>query len=252
MDLLKTIVDSMRNAATNAGVPIVTGDTKVVDKGKADALFVNTAGIGVVIAPTAIGPDSVHSVDAVLVSGDLGAHGIAVLSVRGGLEFEGEVKSDTAAVWPTVEALLDARIEVHCLRDLTRGGLSSALNEIAFVAGLHFAIEEAQIPVSDAVRGACEILGLGPLYVANEGRFVAFVPEQMRSMHSRSCARRRFRLVRHASAQCEQLRQGLLPSAAESAAIACLICCLENSCRESVRAGQIGYGNRLDPETQLA
>ena len=178
MDLLRTIVDSMRNAATNAGVPIVTGDTKVVDKGKADALFVNTAGIGIVIAPTEVGPASVRSGDAVLVSGDLGAHGIAVLSVRGGLEFEADVTSDTAAVWPAVEALLDARVEVHCLRDRTRGGLSSALNEIASVAGLHLAIEEAQIPVSDAVRGACEILGLDPLYVANEGRFVAFVPER--------------------------------------------------------------------------
>jgi len=178
MDLLKTIVHSMRDAATNAGVPIVTGDTKVVDKGKADALFVNTAGIGVVVAPTAVCPDSVRSGDAVLVSGDLGAHGIAVLSVRGGLEFEGEVKSDTAAVWPAVEALLDASIEVHCLRDLTRGGLSSGLNEIASAAGLHIALEEAQIPVADAVRAACEILGLDPLYVANEGRFVAFVPER--------------------------------------------------------------------------
>lgn len=178
MDLLKKVVDSMRNAATNAGVPIVTGDTKVVDKGKADSLFVNTAGIGVVAAPTAVSPNSVCPGDAVLVSGDLGAHGIAVLSVRGGLEFEGEVTSDTAAVWPAVEALLDRRIEVHCMRDLTRGGLSSALNEIASAAGLHLAIEEAQIPVADAVRGACEILGLDPLYVANEGRFVAFVPER--------------------------------------------------------------------------
>jgi hydrogenase expression/formation protein HypE len=177
MDLLRTIVDSMRKAASNAGVPIVTGDTKVVDKGKADALFVNTAGIGLVVASTAIGPESVRPGDAVLVSGDLGAHGIAVLSVRNGLEFEGEVTSDTAAVWPAVEALIDARIEVHCLRDLTRGGLSSALNEIASVAGVQLAIEEVQIPVCDAVRGACEVLGLDPLYVANEGRFVAFVSE---------------------------------------------------------------------------
>jgi hydrogenase expression/formation protein HypE len=178
MDLLKTIVDAMRNAATAAGVPIVTGDTKVVDKGKADELFINTAGIGVLIAPTLVGPESVRSGDAVLVSGDLGAHGIAVLSVRGGLEFESEVRSDTAAVWPAVEALLNAGVEVHCLRDLTRGGLSSALNEIASVGGLHVALEEAQIPVSGAVRAACEMLGLDPLYVANEGRFVAFVPER--------------------------------------------------------------------------
>lgn len=178
LDLLNTIVESMRNSARIAGVPIVTGDTKVVDKGKADALFVNTAGIGIVLAPTAISPSSVRPGDAVLVSGDLGAHGIAVLSVRDGLEFEGEVRSDTAALWPAVQALLYAGIEVHCLRDLTRGGLSSGLNEIASVADLHIALDEAQIPVADAVRGACEILGLDPLYVANEGRFVAFVPER--------------------------------------------------------------------------
>jgi len=129
-----------------------------------------------VVAPGAIGPECVSPGDAIIVSGDLGSHGIAVLSVRNGLEFEGDVKSDTASVWPAVEALFRADLEVHCLRDLTRGGLSSALNEIASLAQLHFALEEAHIPVSDVVRGACELLGLDPLYVANEGRFVAFVP----------------------------------------------------------------------------
>src|SRR5271165_6925003 len=160
MATLRTIVASMGEAARIANVPIVTGDTKVVDKGKGDGLFVNTAGVGVVVAPRPVEPESVRPGDAVLVSGDLGAHGIAILSVRGGLEFEGEVSSDSAPLWPAVEALFEAGIEVHCLRDLTRGGLSSALNEIAAVA-----------------RGACELLGLDPLYVANEGRFVAFVPE---------------------------------------------------------------------------
>ena len=178
MMTLCTIVDSMAEAARVAEVPIVTGDTKVVDKGKGDGLFVNTAGIGVVIAPKLIGPESVCPGDAVLISGDLGSHGTAILSVRNGLEFEGEVKSDTAPVWPAVEALFEAGIEVHCMRDLTRGGLSSALNEIASLARLRITVEEVRIPVSGLVRGACELLGLDPLYVANEGRFVAFVPER--------------------------------------------------------------------------
>jgi len=177
METLRTVVVAMQEAAQAAQVPIVTGDTKVVDKGKGDGLFLNTTGIGVVIAPRAVGPQSVRPGDAVLVSGDLGRHGIAILSVRGGLEFEGAITSDTAPIWTAVEALFEAGIEVHCLRDLTRGGLSSALNEIASVARLRITVEEALIPVSDIVRGACELLGLDPLYVANEGRFVAFVPE---------------------------------------------------------------------------
>jgi hydrogenase expression/formation protein HypE len=125
---------------------------------------------------------SVRAGDAVLLSGDLGAHGIAILSVREGLEFEGPVSSDTACLWPAVEALLEAGIEIHCLRDLTRGGLSSALNEIASVAGLRITVEEAIIPVSDIVRGACELLGLDPLYVANEGRFAVLSLRAMRTV----------------------------------------------------------------------
>ncbi len=159
METLRTVVASMREAARTANVPIVTGDTKVVDKGKGDGLFVNTAGIGVVVAPKPVGPESVRPGDAVLVSGGLGAHGIAILSVRGGLEFEGEVRSDTASLWPAVEALFKAGIEVHCLRDLTRGGLSSALNEIASVARLRIAVEELQIPVSDSVTLRSQIGG---------------------------------------------------------------------------------------------
>jgi hydrogenase expression/formation protein HypE len=177
MDTLRNVVNSMRDAALTAGVPIVTGDTKVVDKGKGDGIFINTTGIGVIVAPNSIGPESVRAGDAVLISGDLGAHGIAILSVRAGLEFEGPVSSDTACLWPAVEALLEDGIEIHCLRDLTRGGLSSALNEIASVAGLRIAVEEALIPISDVVRGACELLGLDPLYVANEGRFAIFVAD---------------------------------------------------------------------------
>jgi len=177
METLRRVVNSMRDAALVANVPIVTGDTKVVDKGKGDGIFINTTGVGVIVAPNSIGPESVRAGDVVLVSGDLGAHGIAILSVREGLEFEGPVRSDTACLWPAVEALLEAGIEIHCLRDLTRGGLSSALNEIASVSGLRITVEEALIPISDIVRGACELLGLDPLYVANEGRFALFVAD---------------------------------------------------------------------------
>jgi hydrogenase expression/formation protein HypE len=177
METLRLVVRSMREAARRAGILLVTGDTKVVDKGKGDGVFINTAGIGVVEAPADIGPAAVRSGDAVLVSGDLGAHGVAVLSVREGLEFESPILSDTAPLWAPIEALLRAGIEVHCLRDLTRGGLASALNEIAEAGGVGIRVEEAAVPVTEAVQGACEILGLDPLYVANEGRFVAFVPE---------------------------------------------------------------------------
>ena len=178
MEMLRHVVNSMRDAALVANMPIVTGDTKVVDKGKGDGIFINTTGIGLVVAPNPIGPELVRAGDAVLVSGDLGAHGIAILSVREGLEFEGAVSSDTASLWPAVEALLEAGIEIHCLRDLTRGGLSSALNEIASVIGLRITVDEARIPVSEIVRGACELLGLDPLYVANEGRFAVFVADE--------------------------------------------------------------------------
>ena len=176
-ETLRAVVQSMREAARVAGVQIVTGDTKVVDKGKGDGVFVNTAGIGLVVAGQPINPASVRPGDAVLVSGDLGAHGIAILSVRGGLEFEAEIKSDTASLWPAVEVLLNAGVEVHCLRDLTRGGLASALNEIASAGGVGISVEESLVPVTESVRAACELLGLDPLYVANEGRFVVFVPQ---------------------------------------------------------------------------
>jgi hydrogenase expression/formation protein HypE len=175
--MLDTVVAAMRDAARAANVSIVTRDTKVLDKGKGDGLFVDTAGIGCVVAPTRVGPEAIRPGDAVIVSGDLGRHGIAVLSVRDGLAFDGDVTSDTAPLWPAIEALFDAGITVHCLRDLTRGGLSSALNEIASAARLTIEIDEMWIPVTDVVRGACGLLGLDLLYVANEGRFAAFVPE---------------------------------------------------------------------------
>ena len=192
MDTLRTVVNSMQKAAASANVKLVTGDTKVVDKGKGDGIFVNTSGIGVIdiaggapgLADVArpgntlpmIGPASVQPGDVVIVSGDLGRHGIAILSVREGLEFESPILSDTACVWPAVEALLHAGIEVHCLRDLTRGGLATTLNEIAADRNVCIKLEEILIPVDETVQSACEILGLDPLYVANEGRFAVFVP----------------------------------------------------------------------------
>jgi hydrogenase expression/formation protein HypE len=177
METLRTVAASAAEAARRAGVTLVTGDTKVVDKGKGDGIFITTAGIGVVEHGLEICPRSVQPGDAIVISGDLGSHGVAILSVREGLEFDAPIVSDAAPLWEPVRALLDAGIEVHCLRDLTRGGLASALNEIAGARGVGMRIEETSIPVGEAVRGACEILGLDPLYVANEGRFAVFVPE---------------------------------------------------------------------------
>lgn len=172
---LERVVVSMRNAATRAGVAIVTGDTKVVERGKGDGIFITTAGIGVVEYPGDINPAQVRPGDAIIVSGDLGAHGIAIMSVREGLAFDGAAGSDTAPLWEPVAALLAAGVDLHCLRDLTRGGLASALNEIATTAAVSMAVDEMAIPVAPVVRGACELLGLDPLYVANEGRFIAIV-----------------------------------------------------------------------------
>jgi len=177
LETLGRIVDSMRRAAEQAGVRIVTGDTKVVDHGKGDGVFINTAGIGLVPAGVDVSPRRVVPGDAVLVSGDLGRHGIAILSVREGLHFEGTPESDCAPLAGMVE-MLTARLgpQVHCLRDLTRGGLAAALNEIALDAQVGIRLEEEAVAVSERVAGACELLGLDPLYVANEGRMLAIVP----------------------------------------------------------------------------
>jgi hydrogenase expression/formation protein HypE len=175
-ETLWRVVQSMQQAARAAGVQLVTGDTKVVDKGKGDGLFINTAGIGVLEHSLEISPRRVRAGDAVLLSGDLGRHGMAIMSVREGLRFESAIESDCAPLAGTVLALLEAGLEIHCLRDLTRGGLASALNEIAQVSGLQVEIEQGAVPVREDVQGACEILGLDPFYVANEGRFVAFLP----------------------------------------------------------------------------
>ncbi len=175
METLWKIVCSMRDAAKKCGVQIVTGDTKVVDKGKGDGLFINTAGVGIIEHEQKINPQNVRLGDAILVSGDLGRHGMAIMAVREGLEFESKIESDSAPVHEVVLDLLKTGIEIHCLRDLTRGGLTSALNEIAEAAGMKIAVEEKSIPVREDVHAACEMLGLDPLNVANEGRFIAFV-----------------------------------------------------------------------------
>lgn len=176
METLWRVAQSMKQAAAEARVQIVTGDTKVVDRGKGDGIYLNTAGVGVIEHPQIIAPASVHAGDVVLLSGDVGRHGMAIMSVREGLEFESTIESDCAPVAETVMQLLEAGIQIHCLRDLTRGGLSAALNEIAEAACVRIAIEETAVPVKETVQGACEILGFDPLYVANEGRFVAIVP----------------------------------------------------------------------------
>lgn len=178
VEMLKRIVSSMREAADAAGVAVVTGDTKVVDKGRCDGMYINTAGVGVIEHNLAITPSSVKAGDAVILSGDIGRHGMAVMAVREGLGFESEIVSDCAPLSLPVLALLDAGIEIHCLRDLTRGGLATTLVEIARSARVRIHIDELAIPVCENVRGACEILGLDPLYVANEGRFIAVVPQE--------------------------------------------------------------------------
>jgi len=175
MNTLWRVVQSMKQAADSAGVQLVTGDTKVVDRGKGDGVFVNTAGIGILQRDVAIAPTRIKAGDAVLLSGDIGRHGIAIMAMREGLEFESTIESDCAALSGLVMVLLEAGIEIHCMRDLTRGGLASALVEIAEASCLHIRIEEASIPTLEDVRGACELLGFDPMYVANEGRFVSFV-----------------------------------------------------------------------------
>lgn len=173
---LSRIMSSLKTAAATAGVQIVTGDTKVVDRGKGDGIFINTAGIGVIEHDLNIAPANVKPGDVIILSGDIGRHGIAIMAQREGLQFETTVQSDCAPLNGVVQKLIEAGVEIHCLRDLTRGGLASSLVEIAQTAQIGIQIDETAIPVSEGVRGACEILGLDPLYVANEGRFVVFVP----------------------------------------------------------------------------
>jgi hydrogenase expression/formation protein HypE len=174
---LEQIVASMQAAAGAAGVSIVTGDTKVVERGKGDGLYVTTAGVGVIETALTVAPTSIRPGDAVILSGDIGRHGMAIMATRAGLAFESAIESDCAPLVAPVQALLQAGLELHCLRDLTRGGLATALVELAESAKVAIAIDGAKVPVSELVGGACEILGLDPLYVANEGRFVCVLPE---------------------------------------------------------------------------
>jgi len=173
---LERIADSMQRAAREAGVVIACGDTKVVPRGAADKIFINTAGIGVIETELDISGQSARPGDAVLVSGTIGDHGVSVLATREGLAFETTVQSDSAPLNGLVAALLAAGLEVHVLRDPTRGGLATTLNEIARQSGVGIELTEADIPIRPSVTGACEVLGLDPLYLANEGKAIVIVP----------------------------------------------------------------------------
>jgi len=172
---LRPIVQSMREAADHAGVHVVAADTKVVEHGKADGLFITTSGIGLLPEGTPLDPTIVRAGDAVLVSGPIGDHGIAVMSAREGLEFQTTVTSDSAPLHDLTAAMLGSGGAIRCMRDATRGGVATVINELAGIAGAEIVIDEPAVPVRDAVRAACEILGLDPLYVACEGRLVAIV-----------------------------------------------------------------------------
>ena len=173
MDVLRRVVSSLQRAASDAGVQVITGDTKVVERGKGDRLFINTTGIGIVPDGLCLSANQARPGDKVILSGSIGDHGIAILAQREGLEFESTIESDSAALHFLVGDMLNASHEIRCMRDPTRGGLSSALNEIATQSQVGIELQEETIPVREEVRGACEMLGLDPLYVANEGKLVA-------------------------------------------------------------------------------
>ncbi|MBI4493910.1 MAG: hydrogenase expression/formation protein HypE [Chloroflexi bacterium] len=175
MDDLRRVVLSMADASARAGVAIATGDTKVVQRGKADGLFINTTGVGAIRRPETISAWNARPGDRVLVSGPIGEHGMAIMLARGALDMEVELASDTAPLASLVQAMLGATAGIHCLKDPTRGGVATVLNEIAQHSGVGIVVEEEQVPVRDEVRGACEILGIDPLYVANEGKLLALV-----------------------------------------------------------------------------
>ena len=176
MATLSQVVASLAAAAAAAGIQVVTGDTKVVERGHGDGLYINTSGVGIVPAGVELGPQRVRPGDVLLVNGTLGDHGMAIMSRRNGLEFESEISSDSAALNTLVAALLDDCPQTRVLRDLTRGGLAAAANELAEAGGVCLTIDEAAVPVQPAVACACELLGLDPLQVANEGKLLAIVP----------------------------------------------------------------------------
>lgn len=180
---LRRIVASMQQAAQSAGVLIVTGDTKVVEKGSCDGLFINTAGIGVIETPLRLSADQARPGDLVLLSGPIGDHGIAILAEREGLSFESDIVSDSAPLNSLVEDLLATGGMIRCMRDPTRGGVASALNEIAQTSSVGIQLQEQAVPIRREVRGACELLGLDPLYIANEGKLIVIcAPEDAPSL----------------------------------------------------------------------
>ncbi|MFV5993728.1 hydrogenase expression/formation protein HypE [Streptomyces sp. NPDC056231] len=178
LSVVARVADALGAAARTAGVEVVTGDTKVVDAGHGDGIFINTAGIGLVPAGVDLCPQRVVPGDVVIASGAIGAHGVAIMSVREGLEFGVEIESDCAALGGLVETMLAVTPDLHVLRDPTRGGLAAALNEIAVASGTGVVVQERNVPVPPAVANACAVLGLDPMYVANEGKLVAFVPRE--------------------------------------------------------------------------
>jgi len=177
IDDLKIIMQSMQETAKQAGVFIVTGDTKVVDKGKGDGLYINTAGIGLINDNVSITSSNIQDGDHIIINSDIGRHGIAIMLEREGISFDHNIKSDCADLSALVQRLINSGVQLHCMRDLTRGGLASGLIELASTANKHFEIEETALPVNNDVKSACEILGFDPIYIANEGCFVLFVPE---------------------------------------------------------------------------
>ncbi|HEV2016792.1 MAG TPA: hydrogenase expression/formation protein HypE [Gemmatimonadaceae bacterium] len=176
MDVLRRIVASLSSAASVAGVRIVTGDTKVVPRGKADRLFINTSGVGLLREDVELSAESIRPGDAILVSGDMADHGMAVMLAREALELETDIRTDSAALHTLVDAILDAAPATRLLKDPTRGGLATTLNEIARRANVGIVVEESAVPIKPEVRGACEILGLDPFHIANEGKLVAVIP----------------------------------------------------------------------------
>ncbi len=189
MEELGRIVEAMGTACQTANVQLVTGDTKVVNKGHGDGVYINTSGIGLIPSNVHIAPNRAQPGDVILVSGTMGDHGIAIMSVREGLAFESEIQSDTAPLNDLVTTMLATTTDIHCLRDVTRGGLAAVLNELATASNMGLEFEESKVPVNPSVNAACEILGLDPFYVANEGKLVAIVSaavadDVLAAMHS--------------------------------------------------------------------
>jgi len=199
IETLEKVVASMSNTASNAGVPIVTGDTKVVARGSADKLFITTSGIGLLPEGREIpSPDRATKGDVVIINGTIGDHGMAVMTCREGIRFSTEIKSDCAPLYDLVSNVLEAAPNTHCLRDATRGGLAAVLNELASQSGVCIRVDESEVPVDEGVRVACELLGIDPFHVANEGKIVAIVPSD--EADAALAAMRRYPLGEKASA----------------------------------------------------